>query len=143
MMIVGNKFLQKAFGEYDISSLRTPYMLIALMLNKIFGRENGKFYKMSWIPLIYHVAIQGTIFNRADIVAKNLSSYIAAALGGLTQRKSEFYMGSYLIYVSYSYTNSQRSILLGMKPRFPSMLPIKFFGHTSTLASTCSHAKNL
>ena len=69
----------------------------SLMLNKIFGWENGKLYKMSWIPLIYHVAMQGTIFNQANIVANSLSSCAAAAQGGLTQRKSEFYMGSYLI----------------------------------------------
>ena len=43
------------------------------------------------------MAIQGTIFNWDDIVANNLSSCIVVALGGLLQRKSNFYMGSYLI----------------------------------------------
>ena len=57
MMIAGKQFHQKASGEYENASLDTPYGLIALMLNMIFGRENGKFYKMSWIPLIYHVAM--------------------------------------------------------------------------------------
>ena len=41
--------------------------------------------------------MQVTIFNWADIVASSLSSCIATAQGGLTQRKSEFYMGSYFI----------------------------------------------
>ena len=36
-------------------------------------------------------------FNQADILANSLSSCIAATQGCLTQRKSEFYMGSYLI----------------------------------------------
>ena len=97
MMVVGKQLFQKTTGKYKTASLRTPYRITALMLNRIFGQVNGKLYKMSLIPLIYHVAMQGTIFNWVDIVANNLSSCIAVAQGGLTQRKSEFYMGSYLI----------------------------------------------
>ena len=41
--------------------------------------------------------MQGTILNWEDIVANILSSSIGDALRGLLQRKSEFYMGSYLI----------------------------------------------
>ena len=63
MMVAGKQLLQKSSGEYETTNFCTPYRLIALMLNIIFGREKGKFYKMSWIPLIYHVAMQGTIFN--------------------------------------------------------------------------------
>ena len=47
--------------------------------------------------MIYHVAVHGTILNWEDIVANNLSSCIATTLGGMLQRKLEFYMGSYLI----------------------------------------------
>ena len=83
MMIVGNPFQQKAASEYENSIFCTPYRLIALMLNTIFDKENGNFNKMGWIALIYHVAMQGTIFNWEDIVAKNLSSCIVGALGGL------------------------------------------------------------
>ena len=36
-------------------------------------------------------------FSWEEIMANNLSSCIVATLGGLTQRKSEFYMGSFLI----------------------------------------------
>ena len=67
------------------------------MQNRIFNRENGRFYKMSWIPLIYYVATQGTIFNLEDVAVYILSSCIVAALGGLTQRKYEFYMRSFFI----------------------------------------------
>ena len=67
------------------------------MLNRFFGRENGKLYNMSWISLVYHVAMKGTIFNWEYILANKLSSCIAAAQGVLTQRNSEFYMGYYLI----------------------------------------------
>ena len=79
MMIVGKQFCQKSSNEYETAKLRTPYILISLMLSRIYGRENRDFYKMSWIPLVYHMAIQGTIFNWDDIVANNLSSCIVVA----------------------------------------------------------------
>ena len=56
MMIPGNKFCTRPSGEYETSNLRTPYRFIALMLNIIFGRANGKSFKMGWIPIIYFVA---------------------------------------------------------------------------------------
>jgi len=88
MMIPGKKFPTRVSGEYEISTLRTPYRFIALMLNKIFGRVNGKSFKMGWIPVIYFVATQGTIFNWASLVSNSLSACISAALGGVSQKKS-------------------------------------------------------
>ena len=40
IMIIGNQFRQKSFGNFETTNLCTPYRPIALMLNKIFGREN-------------------------------------------------------------------------------------------------------
>ena len=85
-MVVGKQLRHKSTSEYETSSLRPPYRVIALMLNRIFG--NGKMYKLSWIPSIYHVAMEITIFNWAYIVSSSLSSCIATTQGGLTQRKS-------------------------------------------------------
>ena len=52
MMTTENKsFRQRASGEYETTSLYTPYRLVALMLNRIFNRANGKFYKMGWAHL--------------------------------------------------------------------------------------------
>ena len=97
MMLAEKQFHYKALREYETTNLHTPYCLISLMLNQIFGRENEKFYKISWIPIIYHVAMQGMIFNWADIMGNKLSSCIATTLGGLTKRNFEFYMGYFLI----------------------------------------------
>ena len=47
--------------------------------------------------MIYFVATQGTIFNWADIISNSLSSCISAVLRGVSQKKSEFYMSSFLI----------------------------------------------
>ena len=87
MMVVGKQLCQKTTGKYKTTNLCTPYRIIALMvINRMFGQENGKFYNMSWIPLTYHVDIQGTIFNWVDIVETNLLSCIATAQGGLTKK---------------------------------------------------------
>ena len=45
MMIPGKNFRTRPSGGYETSTLRTPYMFIALMLNRIFGRANGKNFK--------------------------------------------------------------------------------------------------
>ena len=86
MMVPGKKFRTRSFGEYETAHLCTPYRLIALMLNRIFGRENGKNFKLSWVPIIFFVATQGTIFNWENIVSNSLSSCISAALGESRKR---------------------------------------------------------
>ena len=63
MLFPGRKFRTRPMGEYDTASLRTPYRFIALMLNRIFGRTHGKSFKLEWMPIIFYVATQGTIFN--------------------------------------------------------------------------------
>ena len=83
MVTEGNTFRHKQSGEYKATHLRTPYKMVVLMLNRIFDRADGRTYKFGWIPLIYHVAMKGTIFNWADIVANILSTSITAAQEGL------------------------------------------------------------
>ena len=63
MMIPSRNFRTRPSREYETSTLHTPYRFIDLMLNIIFGREIGKSFKLGWIPVIYYVATQGTIFN--------------------------------------------------------------------------------
>ena len=97
IMIPGKNFRTRPSREYETSTLHAPYRFIALMLNIIFGKANGKIFKMGWIPVIYFVATQGTIFNWANIVSNSLSSCISQTLGGVSQKKYEFYMSSILI----------------------------------------------
>ena len=82
MMTEGKQFRQRASGEHETTSLHTPYTLVTLMRNKIFSRADGIFYKIGWIPMMYHVSMEGTIFNWSDIVSNSLSSYIFATQGG-------------------------------------------------------------
>ena len=88
MMILVKNSCTRPSGEYKTSSPRTPYRLIALMLNQIFGRANGKNFKIGWVPVIFFVATQGTIFNWANIVSNNLSAYISETLGGVSSKKT-------------------------------------------------------
>ena len=97
MMILGKKFHTRPSREYETSTLCTPYRFIALMVNIIFGKANGRSFKIGWVPVIFFVATQGTIFNWANIVSNNLSACISAALGGVSQKKTEFYMSLILI----------------------------------------------
>ena len=97
MVAEGKTFWNKSSGEYETTHLCTPYKMVVLMLNRIFGRADGRFYKFGWIPLIYHVTMMGRIFNWADIVANSLSSCIIAVQEGLHQQKFKFYMGTFLV----------------------------------------------
>ena len=94
-MVPKNQFRMRPTGEYETANLCIPFRFLALMLNRIFDRSNGKYYKISWVPVIYFVATQGTIFNWADIISNILYSCISAVLGGISQ--TEFYMSSCLI----------------------------------------------
>ena len=87
MMIPGKKFCTMPSGEYETASLRTPYRLIVLMLNHIFRRANGNNFKIGWVPVIFFVATQGTIFNWTNIVSNNVLACISASLGGVYQKK--------------------------------------------------------
>ena len=97
MPVPRKKFRTRSIGEYDTATLRTPYRFISLMLNKIFGRAHGKSFKLEWVPIIFYVATQGTVFNWENIVFNILSACIASALGGVSQKRYEFYMSSILI----------------------------------------------
>ena len=90
MMLTGKHFRTRAMSEYDTASLRVPYRFISLMLIRIFGRAHGRLFKMEWIPIIFYVATDGTIFNWPSLVSNNLSACLAAALGGEARKSLSF-----------------------------------------------------
>ena len=67
------------------------------MLSRVYGRSNGKMYNFGWIPIMYYVAMEGTVFKWADIATRNLSKGIKEAHAGLKQSKSKSFMSSFLI----------------------------------------------
>ena len=84
-MVPGKNFHRRPYGEYETVNLHTPYRLIALMLNRIVKRANGKNFKIGWVLVIFFVATQGTIFKWENIVSNSLSACISVALGGVSQ----------------------------------------------------------
>ena len=74
MLLPGKIFRHRVTEDYDTATLRPTYRFIALMLNRIFGRENGRLFKLEWVPIMFFIATEGTIFNWASIVSSNLSS---------------------------------------------------------------------
>ena len=90
MLLQGKHYRYRPTGDYDTKTLRPPYRFIALMLNRIFGRAHGRFFKLEWIPIIFHVATQGTIFNWDNLVSNSLSTCLASALGGEAQKRLSF-----------------------------------------------------
>ena len=67
------------------------------MISRLYGKVDGKTYNFGWIPLMYYVAMERKFFNWADIATRNLAKGVKAAQEGLKQRKSEFFMSSFLI----------------------------------------------
>jgi len=67
------------------------------MLSRLYGRSDGKMYNFGWFPLMYYVAMEGTIFNWADIATRNLAKCVKEAQDGLKHNKSKFFMSYFLI----------------------------------------------
>ena len=88
MLFPGKHFRTMPTGDYDTTILRAPYRFIALMLNRIFGKAHGKTFKLEWMPIIFYVPTEGTIFNWANIVSNSLLACMASALGGVSQKRS-------------------------------------------------------
>ena len=63
MLFPGKLYRHRETEDYDTASLRAPYRFVALMLNRIFGRASGRLFKFEWVPIMFHVATQGTVFN--------------------------------------------------------------------------------
>ena len=84
MLMPSKNFRTRPTEEYETANIRTPYRFISLMLNRIFGRAHGKIFKLEWVPIIFYVETQGTVFNWENIVSNSLSACIASALGGVS-----------------------------------------------------------
>ena len=85
MVAEGKTFRHKQSREYETAHLHTPYRMVVLMLNRIFGRADGRSYNFRWIPMIYHVSMKLIVFNWAGIVSNSLSTSITIAKEGLHQ----------------------------------------------------------
>ena len=108
------------------------------MLNNIFGQADGTVYNMNWVPLIYYISFEGIIFNWEVIISDNLSSSVAFAQGGITQKRYDLV----LLTVFYACTCFPSWGTFGHRPRLFFMFLIKLFGHISMSVFTNSFVNN-
>ena len=87
MVAEGKTFRHKQSGEYETTHLQTPFRIIALMLSRLYYRADGKFCNFGWILVMYYVAMEGRIFNWADIVTSLLGQMHQSSSGRLAAKQ--------------------------------------------------------
>jgi hypothetical protein len=82
---------------YVVASLESHMMYVAMMLCRIFGKENSAHFLLSWVPIMHEVA-EGFSFNWAkilsDSLAKEITEYQSLKAKG---KPAPFYMSAYLM----------------------------------------------
>jgi hypothetical protein len=91
------KFRADTHGIYATESLDSHMMYVAMILCRIFRRENSAHFMLSWV-LIMHEVAEGFSFNWAkmlsDSLAKEITKYQTFKAKG---RPTLVYMSSYLM----------------------------------------------
>jgi len=66
-------------------------------MNWLYGRPDIDTMLITWVPIMYIVAIRGTIFNYASILASTLKNNIHTSKNPEADQASKIYMTSYLL----------------------------------------------
>jgi hypothetical protein len=91
------KFEADSHGIYSISSLEPQFMYIAMMMCRLYGKENTTHLFVPWVPIIHTVA-EGYSFDWAKISSDSLTSEITEYQTKKTKGQSHsFYMSSYIM----------------------------------------------
>jgi hypothetical protein len=69
------KFRVDTHGTYAMTSLKSHMMYVAMMLYRLFGRENSVHFLLSWVPIMHEVA-EGFSFNWAKMLSDSLAKEI-------------------------------------------------------------------
>lgn len=91
------KFRVRTDQAYKTEGLCKVYQLIAVMMSQLYGKGERDVFFGTWVPLMYVVATQGTIFNWVSILSSSLRTNIATAKSPPLEQPPEFYMSSYLL----------------------------------------------
>ena len=65
------KFREDTHGIYAVTSLEPHMMYVAMMLCRLFGKENSAHFLFPWVPIMHTVA-EGYSFDWAKILLDNL-----------------------------------------------------------------------
>jgi hypothetical protein len=97
-------FIADSHGIYPISTLEPHIMYVAMMMCRLYGKENATHFFLPWVPIM-HSVVEGYSFDWAKILSDTFGQEIARyqslrAKGKLTQ----FFMSSYIMDVVYLIT---------------------------------------
>jgi hypothetical protein len=91
------KFREDTHGIYATASLDVHMMYVAMMLCRLFGKENSAHFLLPWVPIMHEVA-EGFSFNWAkilsDSLAKEITEYQSLKAKG---KPAPFYMSAYIM----------------------------------------------
>jgi hypothetical protein len=91
------KFRADSHGVYSISSLEPQFMYIAMMMCRIYGKENTTHFYLPWVPII-HSVMEGFSFDWAKILSDSLASEITEYQTKKTKGKpTSFFMSAYIM----------------------------------------------
>jgi hypothetical protein len=69
------KFRADSNGIYSISSLEPQFMYVAMMVCRLYGKEDITQFFLPWVPLIHTVA-EGFTFDWAKLLCDSLARWI-------------------------------------------------------------------
>jgi hypothetical protein len=75
---VEKQFKYRPKGRYPTISLRRPYQYLVSMLCRLYEKPNATQFSLSYMPLIYYCAHEGTSFNWDDILSESLRRVISS-----------------------------------------------------------------
>jgi hypothetical protein len=91
------KFRADSHGVYAISSLETHMMCVAMMMCRLYGKENTAHFLLPWVPIMHTVA-EGFSFNWAKILYDNLVREIKEYQSPKAKgQPTSFYMLAYIM----------------------------------------------
>jgi hypothetical protein len=91
------KFRANPHGIYSISSLEPQFMYIAMMMCRLYGKENTTHLFLPWVPII-HIVAEGYSFDWAKILSDSLASEITESQTKKAKGKStSFFMSTYIM----------------------------------------------
>jgi hypothetical protein len=92
-----NKFTNPRNGWYQMISLREPYIYLMALICQLYREKDFSKFLKAWIPLVYTVAIVGSIFNWGAIISKQLSICVQQDQTPKEGGAPMFYMASYVL----------------------------------------------
>jgi hypothetical protein len=90
-------FRAKSHDTYSISSLEPQFMYIAMMMCRIYGKDNTTHFFLPWVSII-HSVVEGFSFDWAKIFLDNLASEISEYQTKKTKgQPTSFFVSAYIM----------------------------------------------